>query len=270
MREEILRQIHEGHQGIEKRKIRARSIMYWPVITQKIEDTVSRCWICEKYQKQNCKEMKYLADHGKQGKLPEQAMQSRNIRTKLPTTEEQLPPKVEKDIQHKKQLYQEKTKLHHDRHAKNLSDLEVGQSVLIRQGKEWSTNSPPEYNPDFDPIIPKIINNNKVQSQDVEKGSKVLCSRLGHDSLMEFCGRKVKYHSGCGPHEADIGESRAKTLCDYSPAVGPVPELNGNGEASKGRRNNGTEEPQPTSEPTGNDEKNSYFKKWVFKEKLLP
>nr|XP_015833782.1 PREDICTED: uncharacterized protein K02A2.6-like [Tribolium castaneum] len=55
-REDILSQIYEGHQGIEKCKIRARSTVYWPGISKQIENMVMRCWICEKYRHQNQKE----------------------------------------------------------------------------------------------------------------------------------------------------------------------------------------------------------------------
>lgn len=56
LRKEILNQIHAGHQGIEKCKIRARSVVYWLGINQDIEEIVRKCAICEKYQKKNQKE----------------------------------------------------------------------------------------------------------------------------------------------------------------------------------------------------------------------
>lgn len=56
LRQEILKQIHEGHQGIEKCKLRARSIVFWPRITRDIEQMVKNCLICEKYQHRNRKE----------------------------------------------------------------------------------------------------------------------------------------------------------------------------------------------------------------------
>ena len=56
MRPEMLRIIHSSHVGIEKCKRRARDVLYWPRMSAQIEDTVSSCAICSKYQKSNTKE----------------------------------------------------------------------------------------------------------------------------------------------------------------------------------------------------------------------
>ena len=52
LRGNILQQIHEGHLGIEKCKLRAKSCVYWPNIYREIETLVSPCGVCQKYQTQ--------------------------------------------------------------------------------------------------------------------------------------------------------------------------------------------------------------------------
>ena len=56
MRREMLDIIHEGHLGIEKSKSRARKILFWPQMTQHIEDKVRKCAICTIYSRRNLKE----------------------------------------------------------------------------------------------------------------------------------------------------------------------------------------------------------------------
>ena len=51
LRPEMLSLIHESHLGIEKCKNRAREIMFWPGLSQDIENTVQKCEICMKFQK---------------------------------------------------------------------------------------------------------------------------------------------------------------------------------------------------------------------------
>ena len=46
MRLEILDKIHEGHQGIAKRRQRAKSSVWWPGLSRKIQDLVQQCRTC--------------------------------------------------------------------------------------------------------------------------------------------------------------------------------------------------------------------------------
>lgn len=46
LREEILQKIHEGHQGIEHCRARARSSVWWPGITKQIVEMVRQCHVC--------------------------------------------------------------------------------------------------------------------------------------------------------------------------------------------------------------------------------
>ena len=46
MKKEILRILHEGHMGIDKTRARARDILYWPGMSQDIEDLIQKCDIC--------------------------------------------------------------------------------------------------------------------------------------------------------------------------------------------------------------------------------
>ena len=56
MRPEMLRIIHSSHLGIDKCKRRARDVIYWPGMSAQIEDMVSSCTICSRYQRSNPKE----------------------------------------------------------------------------------------------------------------------------------------------------------------------------------------------------------------------
>ncbi|KAL7859480.1 hypothetical protein SRHO_G00146270 [Serrasalmus rhombeus] len=62
LRPEILRQLHEGHLGIEKCKRRARSAVYWPGINEDIENMVGKCETCNKYQRKQAREPMVIPD----------------------------------------------------------------------------------------------------------------------------------------------------------------------------------------------------------------
>ena len=49
LRGSILQQIHGGHLGTEKCKLRAKSCAYWPGIYKEIENLVNSCCACQKY-----------------------------------------------------------------------------------------------------------------------------------------------------------------------------------------------------------------------------
>ena len=50
MRSYILRNIHAGHQGMEKCKLRAKACVYWKGINADIERTVKTCTVCQTNQ----------------------------------------------------------------------------------------------------------------------------------------------------------------------------------------------------------------------------
>ena len=56
LRQQMLRLVHESHMGAEKSKARARTVMYWPGMSKDIEDEVSKCSVCMKYQKSQHRE----------------------------------------------------------------------------------------------------------------------------------------------------------------------------------------------------------------------
>jgi transposase InsO family protein len=56
LKTEVLKQIHCGHLGIEKCRLRARSAVYWAGIYQDIEQLVSSCSICQEHQASQTKE----------------------------------------------------------------------------------------------------------------------------------------------------------------------------------------------------------------------
>ena len=56
MQREMLHNIHSSHLGMEKCKHRARDVLYWPAMSKQIEDFVSKCPTCHKYQRKNTRE----------------------------------------------------------------------------------------------------------------------------------------------------------------------------------------------------------------------
>ena len=61
LRPEMLKRIHEGHMGIEKCKIRAREVLFWPGMSSQINDMVSRCSTCCEYRSKQQKEPMVLS-----------------------------------------------------------------------------------------------------------------------------------------------------------------------------------------------------------------
>ena len=55
-RQQMLRLVHESHMGVEKFKARTQTVMYWPGMSNDIEDEVSKCSVCMKYQKSQHRE----------------------------------------------------------------------------------------------------------------------------------------------------------------------------------------------------------------------
>ncbi|CAB4011838.1 Hypothetical predicted protein [Paramuricea clavata] len=53
LRRKILDKLHQGHQGIEKTKQRARQSVFWPRINKDIEDFVSKCSHCQELRNAN-------------------------------------------------------------------------------------------------------------------------------------------------------------------------------------------------------------------------
>ena len=56
MRAEVLKKVHETHLGIEKCKARARASLYWPGMTNDIEEMIAKCPTCAKFKPRNKKE----------------------------------------------------------------------------------------------------------------------------------------------------------------------------------------------------------------------
>ena len=56
LRQQIIQEIHSGHQGMEKCKLRAKSCVYWPGIHKEIENMVASCCACKKFQNSQQKE----------------------------------------------------------------------------------------------------------------------------------------------------------------------------------------------------------------------
>jgi hypothetical protein len=56
LRGEMLDKIHQTHMGMEKCKARAREILYWPGMTNDIEEAVKNCPTCAKFRRANQRE----------------------------------------------------------------------------------------------------------------------------------------------------------------------------------------------------------------------
>ena len=56
MQQEVLNQLHYGHLGMEKCKLRAKDAVFWHGINKQIEDLVSTCSTCQKYRPSQSKE----------------------------------------------------------------------------------------------------------------------------------------------------------------------------------------------------------------------
>ena len=50
---EMLLRLHEGHAGMEKCKLRAQEVIYWPNISKDIETHIGKCPVCATYSKSN-------------------------------------------------------------------------------------------------------------------------------------------------------------------------------------------------------------------------
>ncbi|KAJ8043151.1 hypothetical protein HOLleu_10115 [Holothuria leucospilota] len=49
----MLKRIHEGHQGINRCKSRARQCLFWPGLSGQIENMVARCSSCQTFRVKN-------------------------------------------------------------------------------------------------------------------------------------------------------------------------------------------------------------------------
>ena len=50
-REEILKQIHEGHLGLNKCQMHAKETVYWPGLNDQLEQLILNCQLCLKYSR---------------------------------------------------------------------------------------------------------------------------------------------------------------------------------------------------------------------------
>ncbi|XP_022784584.1 uncharacterized protein K02A2.6-like [Stylophora pistillata] len=58
LRPDVLRRLHDGHQGITKTRTNAASSVWWPGISNDICKVVSSCAFCEKYRRERIEPMK--------------------------------------------------------------------------------------------------------------------------------------------------------------------------------------------------------------------
>ena len=56
MRKYVLRKVHEGYMGIEKRRQRAREHVYWPGMNAHITEMIENCYECQVHGNRNTAE----------------------------------------------------------------------------------------------------------------------------------------------------------------------------------------------------------------------
>ena len=61
LRPDVLRRLHDGHQGVTKTRANAVSSVWWPGIWLEITEVVRNCAICEKYRRERVEPMKGTA-----------------------------------------------------------------------------------------------------------------------------------------------------------------------------------------------------------------
>ena len=62
MKQKYLRQIHQGHQGIEACRSRAREFVFWVNINKDIEELVQKCSLCQSQQNSTSSIQKYVSE----------------------------------------------------------------------------------------------------------------------------------------------------------------------------------------------------------------
>lgn len=62
LRKEMLNRIHYNHMGIEKSKSRVRGILFWPFMNKEIEDIITNCDTCLRFQKSHSYESLQLRE----------------------------------------------------------------------------------------------------------------------------------------------------------------------------------------------------------------
>ena len=60
-REEILKQIHEGHLGLNKCQMQAKETVYWPGLNDQLEQLILNCQLCLKYSRLKKKDTLHTA-----------------------------------------------------------------------------------------------------------------------------------------------------------------------------------------------------------------
>ena len=60
LKQKYLRQIHQGHQGIEACRSRAREFVFWVNINKDIEELVQKCSLCQSQQNSTFSIQKYV------------------------------------------------------------------------------------------------------------------------------------------------------------------------------------------------------------------
>ena len=62
LKQKYLRQIHQGHQGIEACRSRAREFVFWVNINKEIEELVQKCSLCQSQQNSTTSIQKYVSE----------------------------------------------------------------------------------------------------------------------------------------------------------------------------------------------------------------
>ena len=62
LKQKYLKQIHQGHQGIEACRSRAREFVFWVNINSDLKEMVEKCDICQSQQNSTASVQKYVSE----------------------------------------------------------------------------------------------------------------------------------------------------------------------------------------------------------------
>ena len=130
LRKEVLKRLHVSHQGIERTLRRARETVYWPGITADVINTVASCHPCSEQLPSQMKE---------HGKSPAELLFGCQLRSVVPSLQENLIPKWKADIEDKVTELQKRSERNYNVGARPLEDLQIGDRVRVQNAitKKW-------------------------------------------------------------------------------------------------------------------------------------
>ncbi|GBP16998.1 Retrovirus-related Pol polyprotein from transposon 17.6 [Eumeta japonica] len=148
--QKILKSIHQGHLGIQSCLRRARQFLYWKGQYDDIVKLVKSCSVCEQTQRDNCKNTVLVkkiptlpwqivsSDLFELKGSPNQRLFSRVTRSPIPTTENNLKPKLIKGVPTELQRLRETQVKYSNKHTTRPVNLEINDKVRHKVAhRQW-------------------------------------------------------------------------------------------------------------------------------------